>query len=45
MALLEDLVDRTIVKECLPIFDASDIQSGALRWDDIADELEDDETL
>ena len=46
LALLEDLDDRFVVKEWLPRLQAGPEASGALRWEDISAEWEDnDETV
>jgi len=45
IALLEDLEDREIVRKWLPKLKAGPLSSGALRWDDISDEWNDDETV
>ena len=37
---LEDMDDRTIVQEWLPRLQAGPVSSGALRWDDVANEWE-----
>ena len=39
---LEDMDDRTIVQEWLPRLQAGPVSSGALRWDDVATEWEND---
>ncbi len=39
---LEDLDDRTIVQEWLPRLQAGPVSSGALRWDDVSNEWEND---
>ncbi len=39
---LEDMDDRTIVQEWLPRLQAGPVPSGALRWDDVANEWEND---
>jgi len=41
---LEDLDDRMILKSWLSRLQAGPKLSGALRWEDVADEWEDDET-
>ena len=44
--LLEELDDRLIVKEWLPRLQAGPVASGALRWEEVSDEWEDnDETI
>jgi hypothetical protein len=45
LALLEDLDDRAVVREWLPRLHAGPVTSGALRWDDVADEWEEDATV
>ncbi len=41
--LLEELDDRLIAKEWLPRLQAGPEASGALRWEDVSDEWEDDD--
>lgn len=43
LTLLEDLDDRLIVKEWLPRLQAGPQASGALRWEDVSAEWEDDD--
>jgi len=45
LALLEDLDDRAVVKEWLQRLHAGPSPSGALRWDDVAAEWEEDATI
>ena len=42
LSLLEDLDDRAVVREWLPRLHAGPLTSGALRWDDVAAEWEED---
>jgi hypothetical protein len=43
LALLEDLDDRLVVKEWLSRLQAGPFASGALRWEDVSAEWEDDD--
>ncbi len=45
LALLEDLDDRAVVREWLPRLHAGPVKSGALRWDDVAADWEEDATV
>jgi len=45
LAWLEDVADRSVVQEWLPRLQAGPAASGALRWDDISAEWEDDATI
>ncbi len=42
LTLLEDMDDRAVVREWVPKLKAGPPASGALRWEDVADEWEDD---
>ena len=42
LAWLEDLADRTVVQEWLPRLEAGPAALGALRWDDVSAEWEND---
>ncbi|MCP4572601.1 MAG: hypothetical protein GY838_09655 [bacterium] len=43
LLLLEDLDDREVVRQWLPKLKAGPVSSGALRWDDISGEWDDDD--
>jgi len=45
LAWLEDLDDWTVVQEWLPRLQAGPVASGALRWDDVSVEWENDATI
>lgn len=45
LALLEDLDDRAVVREWLPRLHAGPLASGALPWDNVAVEWEEDATV
>jgi hypothetical protein len=42
LTLLEELDDRKIVQEWLPKLKAGPVSSGALRWEDVREDWEDD---
>ncbi len=43
LAWLEDVDDRIIIQEWLPRLQAGPASSGALRWEDVSDEWDDEE--
>jgi len=45
LALLEDLEDREIVRKWLPKLKVGPISSGAICWDDISYEWDNDDTV
>lgn len=45
MAMLEDLDDREVVRQWLPKLRLGPDASGALSWQDVADEWDDDEAM
>ncbi len=45
LTLLEELDDQKIVQEWLPKLKAGPVSSGALRWEDVREEWEDDTSV
>jgi hypothetical protein len=45
MAMLEELDDREVVRQWLPRLKLGPKASGALRWQDVSDEWDDDEAI
>ena len=42
LTLLEELDDRKVVQDWLPQLESGPVLSGALRWEDVKEEWEDD---
>ncbi|HEW98573.1 MAG: hypothetical protein DRR16_07610 [Candidatus Parabeggiatoa sp. nov. 3] len=45
LTLLEELDDQKIIQEWLPKLKAGPVSSGALRWEDVREEWEDDTSV
>lgn len=45
LSWLEDVDDRMVVQEWLPRLQAGPVASGAVRWDDVATEWENDTSV